>query len=183
MAFCPESSASSASAVFGKALPSPEPLRRFTSFCNIITNSRKLLPFESVTVACARVPASSVQVDATGSMMSAPIAPLFECLIGSDDERPVAPNSIAEKVATLLAFGDTSPAYHWYFSDSPGLTVCTGFEPTLTPDERVTSKKRFCGCRPTSADGRTWLALKCSTIIGSVLKPSRSRAPVFGSLL
>src|SRR5215212_7297736 len=115
--------------------------------------------------------------------MSEPNAPLFECLIGSDDIRPVAPNSMAEKVPTLVEVEVTSPAYHWYLVEKPGLTVCTGFWPTLMPFERVTSKKRFCGCSPTSDEGMTWLALKPSTIIGIVLKPGMSMAPVVGILL
>src|SRR3954464_14048968 len=116
-------------------------------------------------------------------MMSEPNAPLFECLIGSDDIRPGAPNSMGWKTPLLVVDELTSPAYHWYLVEKPGLTVCTGFCPTLMPFDRVTSKKRFCGCSPTSDEGVTWLALKCSTIIGIVLKPGMSGAPGFGSLL
>jgi hypothetical protein len=55
-------------------------------------------------------------------MMSEPIAPLFECLIGSDEIRLVAPNSTG--VATFVVpFMRMSPAYHLYLTDSPGFAV------------------------------------------------------------
>src|SRR4051812_17362908 len=116
------------------------PQRRLMSFCNIITNSRKLVPLLLLTVACAREPRSSVHVEPEGSMMSEPNAPLFECLIGSDDERPVAPNSIGVAMpASVAGSAVTSPAYHWYVMLVPGAAVWTGLRPTFMPSERVTS--------------------------------------------
>src|SRR5688500_8864787 len=87
--------------------------RRLISFWKIVTNSRNCVPLDRVTVIWARVPEASFQEDPLGSMMSAPIAPLFECLIGSDDERFVAPNSIGVGTPVLFAPVVTSPAYHW----------------------------------------------------------------------
>jgi hypothetical protein len=51
-------------------------------------------------------------------MMSAPMAPLLLCLIGSADERFVAPNSTGLPTHFLVTPSgcvtmDTAPAYHW----------------------------------------------------------------------
>src|SRR5687768_14168143 len=103
-------------------------------------------------------------------MMRAPMAPLLLCLIGSDDERFVAPNSagLAYHVGTPLTFWIvTVPAYHWYVLVWVGFTVTTGLWPTFRPPLWVTSKKTSCGLRPTSGEGATWLALNFSTSIGS----------------
>ncbi len=85
------------------------------SVWNWRTNSRNEVPSVLLTVACAREFVSSIQVAPCGSMMSEAIAPLFECLIGSDEIRLVAPNSIG--VATrVVPFMRTSPAYHLYLT-------------------------------------------------------------------
>src|ERR1044072_5346576 len=133
MAFCAESSASSAPsgpARFGTALPSANLM--LMSVWNCTTNSRNDVPSVLVTVACAREPASSTQVDPSGSMMSDPIAPLLLCLTGSDEIRLVAPYSIgvAIRCPPLIT---TSPAYHLYLTTPPGPTVWLGLNPTFFP--------------------------------------------------
>ncbi len=65
------------------------------------------------TVACARELVSSVPVEPCGSMMRAPIAPLLPCLIGSDDERSIAPNSMG--VAVPLPDAGTPPNRHVFY--------------------------------------------------------------------
>ena len=62
-------------------------------------------------------------------MMRAPMAPLLLCLIGSDDERFVAPNSAGEPnhVGTPLTVSTlTVPAYHSYVLGMAGFTVGRG---------------------------------------------------------
>src|SRR5689334_4802977 len=102
------------------------------SVWNCTTNSRNDVPSVLVTVACAREPASSIQLDPEGSMISEPIAPLLLCLIGSDEIRLVAPNSIgvAIRCPPLIT---TSPAYHLYLAMPPGPTVWFGLKPTFFP--------------------------------------------------
>ena len=80
------------------------------------------MPSGLVTVACDREVASSTQVDPSGSMMSEPIAPLLLCLIGSDEIRLVAPNSIGVAMR-WKPLTTTSPAYHVYRAMPPGPTV------------------------------------------------------------
>src|SRR5688572_12717049 len=99
-------------------------------------------------------------------MINEAMAPLFECLIGSDEIRLVAPNSIG--VATRVEpFMRTSPAYHLYLTTCPGAavcfcatpvigsTLCSTLKPTLAPSLVVTSYSTSCGCRPTWLDGFT----------------------------
>jgi hypothetical protein len=88
------------------------PNRRFTSVWCRRTNSRNG-PSAWKTVAEARVWASSTHVAPGGSMMSAPMAPLFECLMGSDDWRLVAPNSMGAERPKPSSRTVMSPAYHW----------------------------------------------------------------------
>src|SRR5687767_15706025 len=52
-----------------------------------------LFPYTTLFRSCARVPNASFQNDPFGSMINPPIAPLLLCLIGSDDDRLLAPNS------------------------------------------------------------------------------------------
>ena len=92
-------------------------MRRLTSFCTMVTASRKVAvrPLTSVylTEAWARLVASSAQAASGGSMIRAPMAPLLLCLIGSEEIRLVAPNSIGVAVTLPSGLTRTSPAYHW----------------------------------------------------------------------
>src|ERR1051326_3196249 len=102
------------------------------SVWNWSTNSRNDVPSLLVTVACAREVESSIQLDPCGSTIKEPIAPLLLCLIGSDEIRLVAPNSIgvARRWPPLLT---TSPAYHIYRATPPGPIVWFGLKPTFLP--------------------------------------------------
>src|ERR1043166_270399 len=102
------------------------------SVCIWTTNSRNEVPSLLVTVACAREVESSTQLDPCGSMISEPIAPLLLCLIGSDEIRLVAPNSIGVAIR-WLPLTTTSPAYHLYLTTPPGPTVWLGLNPTFLP--------------------------------------------------
>src|SRR5262249_57496347 len=102
------------------------------SVWNCTTNSRNDVPSDLVTVACAREPVSSIQVEPEGSMISEPIAPLLLCLIGSDEIRLVAPNSIGvpTRWPPLIA---TSPPSQLYRTTPPGPTLCLAFNPPSFP--------------------------------------------------
>ena len=106
------------------------------------------MPSDFVTVACARDPASSTQFEFSGSMMSEPIAPLLLCLIGSEEIRFVAPNSIGVAIRWKPLI-TTSLAYHVYRAIPPGPTVWFGLKPTFLPSLFATLYVSSCGCYPT----------------------------------
>src|ERR1044071_8455152 len=102
------------------------------SVCICTTNSRNDVPSDLVMVACAREVVSSTQLDPCGSTISEPIAPLLLCLIGSDQIKLVAPNSIGVAIRWLPLI-TTSPAYHVYRATPPGPIVWLGLKPTFLP--------------------------------------------------
>src|SRR5215510_6862300 len=102
------------------------------SVCICKTNSRNDVPSDFVIVAWAREVVSSIQLDPCGSTISEPIAPLLLCLIGSDEIRFVAPNSIGVAIRWVPLI-TTSPAYHVYLTTPPGPTVWLGLKPTFLP--------------------------------------------------
>src|SRR6185369_2693070 len=102
------------------------------SVCIWTTNSRNDVPSDFVIVACAREAVSSIQLDPCGSTISEPTAPLLLCLIGSDEIKLVAPNSIGVAIRWLPLM-TTSPAYHVYLTMPPGPAVWLGLKPTFFP--------------------------------------------------
>ena len=83
-------------------------------------------------------------------MISEPIAPLLLCLIGSDEIRLVAPNSIGVAIRwpPLIT---TSPAYQLYRAMPPGPTVWLGLKPTFFPSLFARCRRPVAGAnRPDS---------------------------------
>src|SRR3954454_1777860 len=157
------------------------------SSCRTVTNSRKLEPSPSATVADVREPGSVAHTEPGGSTTSDPTRPLLEPLSASAGSSPTVPSSTGRATTSTppaTCFQSRSPAYQVYTPLPPGATRFASFAPAANPSPCRTPYATSCGCNPTRLDGRTSFALKetippstfssLCTIAGNVLNPGLS---------